>query len=49
MTGGSLEQSNVDMATEFSSMIVYQRAFEANAKVITAFDQLMQDTINIEH
>jgi len=49
MTGGSLEQSNVDMATEFSNMVVDQRGFEANAKVISAFDQVMQDTINIEH
>jgi flagellar hook protein FlgE len=48
LTGGSLEQSNVDMATEFSNMIVDQRGFEANAKVITAFDQISQDTINIE-
>lgn len=49
MTGGSLEQSNVDMATEFSNMVVDQRGYEANAKVISAFDQVMQDTINIEH
>jgi flagellar hook protein FlgE len=49
LTGGSLEQSNVDMATEFSNMIIDQRGFEANAKVITAFDQITQDTINIEH
>ena len=49
LTGGSLEESNVDMATEFSNMIVDQRGFEANAKAITAFDQVMQDTINIEH
>jgi flagellar hook protein FlgE len=49
LTGGSLEESNVDMATEFSNMITDQRGFEANAKVITAFDQVMQDTINIEH
>jgi flagellar hook protein FlgE len=37
------------MAAEFSNMVVYQRGFEANAKVISAFDQVMQDTINIEH
>jgi len=48
LTGGALEQSNVDMATEFSQMIVNQRGFEANAKVITAFDQITQDTINIQ-
>jgi flagellar hook protein FlgE len=49
LTGSSVEQSNVDMATEFSNMVVDQRGFEANAKVISAFDQVMQDTINIEH
>jgi flagellar hook protein FlgE len=48
LTGGSLEQSNVDMATEFSAMIVNQSGFEANAKVITTFNQIEQSTINIE-
>jgi flagellar hook protein FlgE len=48
LTGGSLEQSNVDMATEFSNMIVDQRGFEASAKVITTFDQISEDTVNIE-
>jgi len=48
ITGGSLEQSNVDIATEFSNMIVTQRGYEANAKVVTTFDQLTQDTINMK-
>lgn len=48
LTGGSLEQSNVDMATEFSAMIQNQSGYEANAKVITAFNQIEQSTINIE-
>jgi flagellar hook protein FlgE len=48
LTGSSLEQSNVDMATEFTNMMVDQRGYEANAKVITAFNQLSQETINIE-
>ena len=48
LTGGSIEASNVDMATEFSNMIIDQRAYEANAKVISAFDQISQDTINIQ-
>lgn len=47
LTGGSLEQSNVDMATQFSNMIVNQSAYEANAKVISTFNQIQQDTINI--
>jgi flagellar hook protein FlgE len=45
--GGSLEASNVDIATEFTNMIVYQRGYEANGKVVTTADQLSQDTINL--
>lgn len=45
IAGASVEQSNVDVAQQFASLIVYQRAYEANAKAITAFDQLEQDTI----
>lgn len=48
VTGGSLEQSNVDIATEFSNMIVTQRGYQANARVVTTFDQLTQDTINMK-
>ena len=48
ITGGSLEQSNVDIATEFSNMIVTQRGYQANARVVTTFDQLTQDTINMK-
>jgi flagellar hook protein FlgE len=48
LTGGSLEQSNVDIATEFSNMIVTQRGYQANARVVTTFDQLTQDTINMK-
>jgi flagellar hook protein FlgE len=45
--GGSLEASNVDIATEFTDMIVYQRGYEANGKVVTTANQLSQDTINL--
>jgi flagellar hook protein FlgE len=45
--GGSLEASNVDIATEFTNLIVYQRGYEANGKVVTTADQLSQDTINL--
>lgn len=48
LEGGALELSNVDMATEFSSLIVAQRGYEANAKVITTFDEITQDTINLK-
>lgn len=47
LTGGSLEQSNVDISQEFSKMIITQRGFQANAKVVTTFDQVTQDTINL--
>jgi flagellar hook protein FlgE len=46
---GALEASNVNISTEFSDLIVAQRAFEANAKSVTTFDQVEQDTINMVH
>jgi flagellar hook protein FlgE len=48
LSGGALELSNVDIATEFANLIVAQRAFEANAKAVTTFDQITQDTINLK-
>jgi len=48
VTGGSLEQSNVDMATEFTQMILAQRGYQANAKTITVSDQLLVDTLNLK-
>lgn len=44
---GSIERSNVDIASEFSKLIVAQRAYTANTKVVTATDELLQDTINM--
>ena len=49
IAGGATEASTVDIATEFTNLIVYQRAYEANAHVITTADQLSQDTINLIH
>lgn len=46
-TGSALELSNVDMSTEFSSLIIAERGFQANAKSVTTFDQIAQDTINL--
>jgi len=43
---GNLEMSNVDLATEFSRMIVVQKAFQANAKVITTSDEILTSLIN---
>lgn len=45
----SLEASNVDISTEFSDLIVAQRAFEANAKSVTTFDTVTQEAINMIH
>jgi flagellar hook protein FlgE len=46
--GSALEQSNVDMAQEFINLIVAQRAYQANSKIITATDELYQDAINLK-
>jgi flagellar hook protein FlgE len=48
LSGGALDLSNVDIAAEFANLIVAQRAFEANAKAETTFDQITQDTINLK-
>ena len=47
LTSGALEQSNVDLATELTKIITFQRGYQANAKIITLTDQIMQETINI--
>jgi flagellar hook-basal body protein len=49
LEGSSLEASNVNISTEFSDLIVAQRAFEANAKSVTTFDTVTQETINMIH
>ena len=45
---GSVESSNVDIATEFSKLIVAQRAYSANAKLVTTADQMLQNTIDMK-
>jgi flagellar hook protein FlgE len=45
--GNSLELSNVDLASEFVTMVQTQRAYEANSKIITTSDQMMQTVVNI--
>jgi flagellar hook protein FlgE len=47
LTGSALENSNVDMSTEFTDLIIAERGFQANAKSVTTFDQIAQDTINL--
>jgi flagellar hook protein FlgE len=48
ISGGSLENSTVDIAREFTNLIVYQRSYEANSKVISTLDQITQDLLNIK-
>lgn len=48
MTSGALEMSNVDLAQEFTSMIVTQRGFQANSKVITTSDEMLQELVNLK-
>ncbi|MCW3473279.1 flagellar hook protein FlgE [Limobrevibacterium gyesilva] len=45
---GSVEQSNVDIATQFTRLIVAQRAYSANAKMITTADELLQQTVDMK-
>jgi flagellar hook protein FlgE len=49
IVGGSVESSNVDMASEFTQLIIFQRSYSANARVITTTDQISQETINLIH
>jgi flagellar hook protein FlgE len=46
--GGALEMSNVDMATEFTNMITAQRGFQANSRVISVADEMLQDLTNLK-
>ncbi len=48
VTTGSLEMSNVDLATQFTSMITAERGFQANGKVITTSDEMLQDLVNLK-
>lgn len=48
LTGGALEMSNVDLAQEFTNLIVAQRGFQANSRVITASDEVLQDLVNLK-
>ena len=45
--GGALESSTVDIAREFTNLIVYQRAYQANSRVISTSDQILQDLISL--
>ncbi len=48
IAAGSLEMSNVDLSEEFTEMIVAQRGFQANTKIITTSDEILQELVNLK-
>lgn len=48
LLGNALEMSNVDLAQEFTNLIIAQRGFQANSRVITTSDQMLQDLVDIK-
>ena len=48
LSGGALEQSNVDIATEFAQLILAERGYQANSRVVTTIDQVVQDAISMK-
>ena len=48
LSSGALEMSNVDLSAEFTSLIVAQRGFQANSRVITTSDELLQELVNLK-
>jgi len=47
-TSGTIEMSNVDLAFEFTTMITAQRGFQANSRVISSSDEMLQDLVNMK-
>jgi flagellar hook protein FlgE len=48
LMSGALEMSNVDLATEFAELITTQRGFQANARIITTSDEVLQEVVNLK-
>ena len=48
LIGGALEMSNVDLAAEFTNLIIAQRGFQASSRVITTSDQVLEELVNIK-
>ena len=48
LNSGALEMSNVDLAEEFTGLIVAQRGFQANSRVITTSDEILQDLVQLK-
>jgi flagellar hook protein FlgE len=49
IASGFLEMSNVDLSEEFTEMIVAQRGFQANSRIITTSDEILQELLNLKH
>ena len=47
VTGGALESSTVDIATEFTNLLIFERGYQANSKVISTEDQVIQTTLGL--
>lgn len=48
LVSGALEMSNVDLSEEFTEMIVAQRGFQANTRIITTSDEILQELVNLK-
>lgn len=48
LTGGALEMSNVDLSAEFTNLIIAQRGFQANSRIITTSDEVLQELVNLK-
>jgi flagellar hook protein FlgE len=49
IVAGSLESSTVDIASEFTNLLTFERSYQANSRIITTADQLVQDTLSLIH
>lgn len=48
MIGSALDLSNVDIASEFVAMLVNQRAFQANSRIVATVDDMLTETVNLK-
>lgn len=49
LQGGTLEHSNVDLATQFVNLVIYQRGYQANSQTVNVTNQILKDTIQLMH
>ena len=48
ISAGTLEMSNVDLSEEFTNLIIAQRGFQANSRIITVSDEMIQELVNLK-